>query len=174
MQYKILTADACLADIFKRYHHPRRFIEACRQCPNFGRQWSCPPLAEDYIESLKGYKTITVCAVEIPVQAGTPSHKAVEVMEPEHPLLTDYLMRLEHETGGRAACTIGKCRLCKDFCARLSGHPCRHPDLMRPSPEALGFDLQALLHDLFSIDLQWSSAETLPPKLYLIGALFHD
>lgn len=45
---------------------------------------------------------------------------------------------------------------------------------MRPSPEALGFDLQALLHDLFSIDLQWSSAETLPPKLYLIGALFHD
>lgn len=45
---------------------------------------------------------------------------------------------------------------------------------MRPSPEAIGFDLVTLLHDLFHIDLQWGTDGFLPSRLYLIGAVFHN
>ncbi len=55
-------------------------------------------------------------------------------------------------------------------CNRIDGKPCRYPNKMRISPEALGFDMMGILKEYFDIDIQWSKG-TLPKYYTLIGAL---
>ncbi|MGM9863892.1 MAG: DUF2284 domain-containing protein [Lepagella sp.] len=174
MQYKLNKATLPTTRLIDLYLRNEECRAACSHCRNYGRQWSCPPFAVDPLAQLSRFSLATILAVEIPVAPGTPSDRAIDVMAPAHPILVEAAMELERQTGGRASCTVGECRLCTEPCARQNGMPCRHPNRMRPSPEAIGFDLVTLLHDLFHIDLQWGADGFLPSRLYLIGAVFHN
>lgn len=163
-----------LSELIARFHRPSICRKACSNCCHYGRQWSCPPFDVEPIEGLRCYSKATVLAVEIPVPDGTPANKAREIMNPFHKVLAQQALDIERITGGRASCTTGRCRICAQTCTRVEGKPCRCPELMRPSPEAMGFDLESMLHELLDIDLEWAADDTLPSRLYLIGAVFHD
>ncbi|MBR5807373.1 MAG: hypothetical protein IKY24_01995 [Alistipes sp.] len=59
-------------------------------------------------------------------------------------------------------------------CTRLNGKPCCHPELVRPSLEAYGFDLTKTLSELFDIELKWSVDNTLPEYLVIVCGLFYN
>jgi len=84
------------------------------------------------------------------------------------------LLAYEQSVDGRAFCCTATdgCDFCARPCTRPDGKPCRHPELVRPSLEAYGFDLTATLADLFGIKTLWSKDGILPDYLVLIGAVF--
>ena len=63
---------------------------------------------------------------------------------------------MDRACDGRAFTYVGNCLYCpKGTCTRAEEKPCRHPDLVRPSPEACGFDIVRTASELFGIELKW-------------------
>ena len=52
--------------------------------------------------------------------------------------------------------------------------PCRHPERVRPSLEACGFDLERTASELFGIEMRWGRNGLLPEYLTLVCGLFHS
>ncbi len=59
-------------------------------------------------------------------------------------------------------------------CTRNCGTPCRHPEKVRPSLEAFGFDIAKTLSELFNIELLWGKDGKLPEYLVLVSGFFHN
>ncbi|MBR1992784.1 MAG: metal-binding protein, partial [Firmicutes bacterium] len=49
----------------ERYVDVDTFLEACKQCPNYEKIWSCPTYDFDVIEYWKKYKTLELTAIKI-------------------------------------------------------------------------------------------------------------
>ena len=57
----------------------------------------------------------------------------------------------------RDSAYVGTCLYCPEgTCTRPEAKPCRHPELVRPSLEACGFDIAHTTSDLFGIELKLS------------------
>ena len=75
----------------------------------------------------------------------------------------------------RAFAYAGRCLYCpNESCARLEGRPCRHPELVRPSLEACGFDLCRTTEELMAIPLRWGEGDRMPEYLTLVSGFFHN
>lgn len=106
---------------------------------------------------------------------GIPIDKSQELIRPERIRIEKELLELEHRYGGRAFAYVGKCLYCPDSeCARKCNRPCLHPDKVRPSLEAFGFDIARTLSELFGIELLWGKNDILPEYLVLVSGLFHN
>lgn len=164
------------ADTYIReYNDVERFLALCRECPNFGRVWACPPLSVDPVSELSAFDTVSVFATKIfPERTDIPISEAGRVLVDERRQMERHLRELERKTSGRALAFAGKCLYCPEgSCTRPLGRPCRHSDLVRPSLEAYGFDLGKTAERLLGFPLLWSDDGYIPRYLTLIGAVFH-
>lgn len=164
------------ADYIARYRDAARFAACCRACPNYGRSWGCPPFDFDVERYLDGYATaLLVATVITPTDEGRPLTDARELIQPERRRLEARLLDMERRHGGRAFAYVGSCLHCpQGSCTRPHGQPCRHPDRVRPSLEACGFDIGRTSAELFGIDLCWGSRGRMPEYLTLVCGLFHN
>lgn len=143
----------------------------CHGCGRYGKCWACPPydFAED--EYLGQFTTISLLATKITPSEGvalTPE-TAERILNRERQRLDRMLLGME---GNARAFFAGTCILCPpEKCTRREGLPCRHPESIRPSLEALGFDIARTASELFGIPLQWGSPGTFPAYLTLISAI---
>lgn len=162
-------------DFMRKYAAPHRFIEYCRQCPAYGARWGCPPHDHDWIERLSHYGGVLLLGTKItPRDKALPADAAHDLMRPVTDDLNRRLLDLERERGGVALGFAGKCSYCGETpCTRPQGLPCRHPHLVRPSLEGVGFDVELICRDLLRVPLRWSSDGLLPPYLVVVGAWFH-
>lgn len=168
------TVTVPMAEYLAGFRDVPRFLELCRQCPNYGCSWACPPFAGESIPDLDRYRSIMIVATRIVPDGGRRRgiDDAEGMMRPERLRVERWLLQLEKEHHGRAFGFSGTCPYCPPgTCARRDGHPCRHPELVRPSLEACGFNLGDTLTRLFAMDLQWSADGNLPPALTLIAAV---
>ena len=77
--------------------------------------------------------------------------------------------------GGRSFAYVGTCLYCPEgTCTRPEAKPCRHPELVRPSLEACGFDIAHTTSELFGIELKWGTDGSLPEYLTLVCGFFHN
>lgn len=178
MDYSVenYTADIDVDEYIARFRDEQRFIELCRECHNFGNYWACPPFDFDTTRVLRQYKYVRLIAAKItPETDNIPIEQSQILIRPERIVLERKLRDMESQYGGRAFAFAGKCLYCGDSpCSRKCGRPCRHPDLVRPSLEAFGFDIGLTLSELFGIELLWGKNGTLPEYLVLVCALFHN
>lgn len=168
-----------VADYVARFRDAERFAACCRTCPNYGHSWGCPPFAEDPAETFAGYRTALLVATKItPETSDLPMQEAGRLIRPERIRLERRLLELERRTGGRAfsyVSYVGSCLYCPEgSCTRPEGLPCRHPDKVRPSLEACGFDIGRTTEELFGIRLLWGTEGRLPAYLTLVCTLFHN
>lgn len=156
------------AETFRDFGRVRGY---CHGCGRYGKCWACPPydFAED--EYLGQFTTISLLATKITPSEGvalTPE-TAERILNRERQRLDRMLLGME---GNARAFFAGTCILCPpEKCTRREGLPCRHPESIRPSLEALGFDIARTASDLFGIPLQWGSPGTFPAYLTLISAI---
>ena len=182
MNYSVTKKEITVAaDEFVRcYRDVDRIRQFCLQCPAYGKTWCCPPFDFDPRTVTDGFKTVTVMGTTIEFDEETRAAcKTAEqsttigrqAMEQEWKTLLPQLYEIERgEPGSR--CFTFRCSLCPEGCTRPDGKPCRHPDRMRYSLEAVGFDLVAVTRDLLGIDLEWSTDGKLPKHITLVTALF--
>ncbi len=156
------------AETFRDFGRVRGY---CHGCGRYGKCWACPPydFAED--EYLGQFTTISLLATKITPSEGvalTPE-TAERILNRERQRLDRMLLGME---GNARAFFAGTCILCPpEKCTRREGLPCRHPESIRPSLEALGFDIARTTSELFGIPLQWGSPGTFPAYLTLISAI---
>lgn len=156
------------AETFRDFGRVRGY---CHGCGRYGKCWACPPydFAED--EYLGQFTTISLLATKITPSEGvalTPE-TAECILNRERQRLDRMLLGME---GNARAFFAGTCILCPpEKCTRREGLPCRHPESIRPSLEALGFDIARTASELFGIPLQWGSPGTFPAYLTLISAI---
>lgn len=170
------TAELPVADYIARYRDADRFIGCCRECSNFGHSWGCPPFEYDVGQLLSRYRTALLVATKItPAEEGRPLSDAGALIRPERVRLERRLLDMEERFGGRAFAYVGSCLYCPEgSCTRPDGKPCRHPELVRPSLEAYGFDIGRTASELLGIELKWGAEGRLPAYLTLVCGFFHN
>ncbi len=175
MNTETFTRTIAVKDYMKRFRDAERFIGLCRQCGNYGKRWGCPPFDHDPTDRLGRYSTAEIIVTTIhPDRSGIPISEGAKIMRPVRERLERELLAREALTGGLAFTFVGECLNCPSgSCTRPQGLPCRHPDKVRPSLEAYGFDLGRTLKELFGMELLWGTDGTLPRYLTLVCALFH-
>ena len=110
-----------------------------------------------------------------PQKQGLPSSEAGRLILPERRRLEQQLLGMERQYGGLSFAYVGTCLHCPEgTCTRPDGKPCRHPELVRPSLEACGFDIGKTTAELFGIDLKWGTDGKLPEYLTLVCGFFHN
>ena len=163
-------------NLIRLYRDTERFESLCRSCPNYGRRWGCPPMAGSPYPDIACYPSIDIhlLKIDVPVSSSGGSEILTGIIDRHRRDYEPLLLAAEKELDGFAVLFTGQCRHCGDTpCARTAGKPCRHPDIVRPSLEALGFDLTRIASDLFDTPIQWAAEGKLPPYLTLVGGVFH-
>jgi len=163
-------------EYIRRFCNPGHFIKFCEECGNYGKVWACPPFSHDTIAELRQYSNVILIATQI-----TPDDKKIsfsninQYIRPERLRIEKKLRDMEKRYDGQAFAYAGSCLYCPEgTCARLDNQPCRHPELVRPSLEAYGFDLGKTASELFGFPLLWSSDGYIPEYLTLICGLFYN
>lgn len=168
------TTTIAVNDYLRRFRDAKTIEGYCCSCENYGKSWGCPPFDFDVEERLRQYKNLLLIATKItPKEQDLPIETAQELILPERRRLDKHLLELERQYNGLACSYIGKCYYCsEDACSRLCDKPCRHPQLVRPSLEAYGFDIARTTQELFGMELRWGKEGFLPEYLVLVCGLF--
>ena len=81
------------ADYAKDYVDVERFLECCKQCPNYNTKWSCPPYDFDVKERYwNNYKYLHLFAVKINLSDDI----ADSVMTPEE--VNSLVVKMRHQS----------------------------------------------------------------------------
>lgn len=173
------TLELETVDFIARFRDVDRFDLLCRSCPNYGKRWGCPPFEDSDNYNLTEFKKVRLFLLPVPLP---PMHElplkeriasATKIIQQERRKYEPAILTLEKQQGGLAALFTGMCPHCAAAeCGRRVGEPCRHPDLVRPSLEALGFDLCRTSSELFGKQIEWISDDYTPRELSLLAAHF--
>lgn len=167
-------------DYLKDYVDVETFLEKCRECPNYGNTWSCPPYDFDVIEYWKQYKTLGLTAVKILFHeeyAGKsfPTEKIQQITKESlwkvKADLSHELLEKEKEHPGSVSISAGSCDLCRGKCTKTEGGHCRFPEKMRYSIEALGGNVGLTISKLMGLELEWIEEGKLPNYFVLVCGL---
>lgn len=102
------TANISVDEYISRFRDEKRFVEFCKQCPNYGNSWGCPPFDFDTGEFLRQYEYAHLMATKIiPVEKNIPIDRTQELIKPERLRIERELLEMEHRYGGRAFAYVG-------------------------------------------------------------------
>lgn len=171
--------EGLITDFVKTCVDVPRFLTCCKECPNYNRRWSCPPYDFSVEAVWKQYTSILLYEEKIFVNPALQNKCFIQehinelsraLLAPAKRQMTDALLTLEKEYPGSKALFAGTCELCES-CDKVQGIPCRHPDLMRFSIEALGGNVAQALRLYFDDTILWAKDGQLPEYFILLGGL---
>lgn len=171
-----LRADVPVADYLAACVDVPRFLAFCRACPSYATRWACPPFDFDPMALWRQYDTLALYGrVITPAVPGQAEKAALDALEREKADMLHRLLAAEAAQPGSLALSAGSCRLCSG-CTRPRGLPCRQPDAVRHSIEALGGDVAKSAQHYLAHPLLWIQDGVLPRYLMLVGGLLtkHD
>lgn len=156
------------------YDYRSRMKCSLNTCGHYGNNFMCPPKLEDvsfYRRMNESYRL----AILVQDQEDWHSPHYDEAMEKKFKEMSvtslKKLVKLENSAFGcglpyALASAGGNCKLCDPCKARLGEPACAHPDLARPSMEAMGIDIAA------TCSRAGLPADFLPGRLLVTGLLY--
>lgn len=168
-----------LTDYCRDYRDEKQFIEYCKECPRYGHLWCCPPFDFDTTAKIAPYRYVYIIGIRTAVDPRliemvkdpvTIGEMAEFLTKDFRRRMDDIILGLEKAVPDSLSFYAGRCYLC-DYCTRLAGKPCRHPQQMRSSLESYGFDVAKTTEDLLGFKLEWDN-DRLPEHISFIAALF--
>ncbi len=152
-----------------RHHDPERVQGYCRGCEKHGRFWSCPPFTASPLRGFPEWTHAVIVCRQTPIGPGTTREQLVERFLAERVSFAGQMRRLETCFPQVTALVAGHCSGCTE-CTRSEGKPCRAPERLRYSLEAVGFDVTGLAEGLAGVKIHWSKSGV-PDYLTTVGAL---
>ena len=175
------SADVTVDKILKNYVNVEHFIEFCKNCGEYNKNWSCPEHDFDPKTIWSKYNKFHIVAIKIVFddvladKEFTPeeiSKILKDSIELERTQLEKRMRDLEHALPESMALSAGSCNLCgKNDCKKISGKPCCHPKQMRYSIESLGGNVSEITKDFWGIDIKWIEDGKLPEYFTLVCGL---
>jgi len=96
-----------------------------------------------------------------------------EIIEAARSKLDNMFLKLEEQYPESKAFFAGTCHICPiGECMRINRKPCISPERVRPSLEALGFDVSRISAELLNIEMKWSRNGILPEYFTLVSGFF--
>ncbi|MFX1418381.1 MAG: DUF2284 domain-containing protein [Promethearchaeota archaeon] len=155
------------------------------ECPSYGHSWACPPEAPFLEQEVSQYKKFYLIFVKYNIKKYIEKQKLKYPKRNENDIRNAFFMKnllrdmLEQEIkvftteyqnfyDEKFILWDGYCRICfnkkNKGCTYDNGEPCRYPDKIRYSMEAVGIDVTQTVKKL-KFNLEW------PPKevLYRFG-----
>ena len=170
------TAEIDAKAYIQGFRNANYFIEFCQQCGNYGRRYGCPPFDFEPLSLIEKYDTVRIIGVKIvPSDKTLPLESANDLMMPVTNELNKELLEEEKALDGMCFGFVGSCPYCEGRpCSRIEGKPCKHPEKVRPSLEAIGFDMSKTAHDLLGLEIKWSHDGLIPEYLTLVCGIFYQ
>lgn len=148
-----------------------RFRRLCEQCGNYDRRWSCPSFSFDPMEIWNGYSSVRLYMRLLrSTKDGQAMESALTALLKEKKKYFAMLMAWEKANTGSQMLSAGTCDLCAT-CAKEQGTPCRHPQQLRYSIEALGGDVEKCARLYFQTPVLWGKDGIAPAYYMLMGGL---
>lgn len=123
VQVKTLTVPEWL----EKYCQPEKFVPLCRECPQYGKNWSCPPGMTTAAALAGGYRYVQVIGLKVKydeqvLREAEHSPQRTEELRQEtyeaaKKKMLQALLALEREFPGSTTIMAGGCTLCRT-CAR--------------------------------------------------------
>lgn len=151
LRRRLLELGALRAEIIDTEHITldaefRKMCEA-NACGNYGRSYMCPPDAGDIHELMAQLRTYRKVLVYQTVSELEDSYDFEGMMDAgqRHNELAQKLRKMADEQGVAGALHLGAggCRYC-EVCGKVTGEPCRFPDLAMRSLETYGVNVSEL------------------------------
>ena len=165
-----LEATVPVAEFLETSVDVERFLGCCRDCPNYNKRWSCPPLPFDPMEFWKSYQTLKLYARVLTPASDTSVDELMSGLRDEKGKLLRELLSMEGQIPNSRSLAAGSCITCEE-CTRKKDIPCCHPEVLRYSIEALGGDVGEIMERYFHHPLKWIEKGKLPDYLTLVGGL---
>lgn len=146
------------------------FLGCCRECPDFGRYWSCPPYDFDPVDFWNSYDVLRVIGVRLTFSEDRTEEEMTAARYACKRQLTKELEKMHEEIPGSMPLSAGGCQICEG-CTRPEDAPCRHPDKMRYSIESIGGNVGKTISKLCGIEIEWIEEGKLPEHFVLVGGL---
>lgn len=163
-------------DFVRDYVNVEEFDEKCAECPNYEGKWSCPPFDFDPIDYWNSFDRLYVLGMKIILdEEDKPNWE--NILSDVKQQMSDYLFEMELEYVGGVSLCSGSCEICgvdSSNCTRRLGNPCRYPDKMRYSIEALGGNVGLTVSKLLGLELQWVKEGQVPDYFVLVGGLLYS
>ncbi|MBP5207369.1 MAG: DUF2284 domain-containing protein [Clostridia bacterium] len=125
------------------------FRRLCEQnvCGNYGKNWACPPDAGgiiELIEQLRSYEFMLVYQLVGELEDSYDFEGMADAAKRFAGIINRMRVLCKDEPFSRYICLgAGGCTVC-EVCAKRTGEPCRHPDLMTTSLETYGVNVSKL------------------------------
>ena len=171
MKTEKMFANIKVADYVAKYVDVDKFKAKCEECDNHKKKCSCPPFDFDPIKLCNSFDKMTVYGLKVTLDKDDEDD-VCGTLKKAKKQLDDYLLELELELTGAYSLSAGSCELCGDEpCTRSSDEPCRKPERMRYSIEAIGGDVSRTSKDLLKTEILWGDGENIPEYYMLVGAI---
>lgn len=179
-----IYATIGMDDYVGRFRDAERVAGYCRECRNYGHHWGCPPFDYSVEDELRRHTEVLLLAARIrPDEKHLPLATGMRFLWHVRLELEQIVRSLETILDGRAMGLAGQCTYCGATpvscqagmpCTKPDGLPCRHPELVRPSLEAWGFDISQTTEELMHLPILWSTDGLTPDYFTLVCAFFHS
>jgi len=162
------------AEYVREYVNVEEFLVKCSECENYDRKWSCPSFDFDSLKYWRSREMFKVFARKIIFETDEERGNWEELLWCVKKETSLELEELEKSIPGSIALSAGSCQLCgEDNCTRKNGLPCRYPDKLRYSIEALGGNVGLTISRLLGIELQWITENNMPDYFVLVLGLLY-
>lgn len=172
MEYTIrrFEAETDMESYIRDYVDVEYFGQLCKECPNYGNVWACPPYDFDPVDVWKAYSWIKIAGYQLTFSEDRTEEEMLEALAEVKQKVTDEMYAEELKYPDSQSLSAGTCRICKG-CSKPDGKPCRFPDKMRFSIESIGGNVGKTISRLCGIEIEWIEEGKLPEHFVLVGGL---
>ncbi|HPG92063.1 MAG TPA: DUF2284 domain-containing protein [Clostridia bacterium] len=172
------TAEIDIDTLLKDYIDFSQYENSCKDCPNYGTLYSCPPYDFDKKEFLQKFSKLKIIALQILFDKKLTNKFYSEseistvyrnIITPERNSFDSDLL-LEEKSINGLALYAGSCNFCQ-ICKRKINQTCEYPDKMRYSIESLGGDVVGLSRDYLGVNILWAGKGNLPEYFLFVGGV---
>ncbi|MFV0517487.1 MAG: DUF2284 domain-containing protein [Aminipila sp.] len=189
-----LIAEIDVKKYIEDYVSVEQFLQACKECKNYEKKWSCPPYDFDVLDYWKQFNSLLILGEKIifdkEIISKEYSQEELEnimykVLSVEKQKLAEKLYGMEKGYKGSISLSAGSCSLCGDGmmnteCCNRSNcknngkgakENCVNFDKMRYSIESLGGNVGKTCTKLLGEELAWCEENKLPTHFILVSGL---
>lgn len=145
----------------------------CLNCPEYGKNFSCPPFSPGFNEFIGNLKRAKVICLRTPLHLfdHLPEEKRARTAYDKMSLiLTDILIKERNK--GHLIAGAGACKACLECPLEKETGLCIKPEEQIFSLESLGINISSLMKRCFQIKLEWSESHHAARHICAVGATF--
>lgn len=142
----------------------------CQQCSGYSKTWACPCFDFDPADFWRQFSRLHFIVDRVSNENTRTAEEAQNRLFDEKSRFDAEMREIEKSLPGSYALAAQECVACKK-CARLSGLPCVHPEIMRYGLESIGMLAVKMVEDTFGFPALWSDGTSIPDYYLLVAGV---